>query len=348
MEAQLRRRVGLVGLGSIGVTHARVLALLRDEVDLVVVSGGSGVDLAELGWPEAARARPEEIVGRDDLDIVVLCGPTPTHAPQTVAALAAGSNIVVEKPLALDVAAAQEVAWAAARAGRQVSVMAQRRLEPHHRHVKRLLDAGKLGRPILGETFVHWHRDDAYYTESPWRARMESGGGSVMNQAVHNIDLLQWFLGVPVEVTAQYDTLGHDRDLLRAEDTAVATVRFASGALALVASSTAIRPGDPARLALFTSRGSIELQGVEVTRWDVPGVPPPPPATGPASGAQDPAAIGLDGHVAQWRDVLDALREGRPPAIDVTEGVRTVRLLCAIYAAGATGQAVRLHPEPPG
>ncbi|MET9023586.1 Gfo/Idh/MocA family oxidoreductase [Actinopolymorpha sp. NPDC004070] len=347
-----RRRVGLVGLGSIGVTHARVLAEFRSEVELVAVSGGAGTDLAELGWPQTTRADPEEILVRGDLNLVVLCGPTPTHAPQTLAALRAGRNVVVEKPLALDVAAAQEIAWEAAQSGLLVSVMAQRRLEPQHLDIKRRLDAGELGRPILGETFVHWHRDDAYYARASWRSRQDSGGGSVMNQSVHNIDLLRWFLGAPVEVTAQSATLGHDPAVMSAEDTTVATLRFVSGALGVVVSSTAIRPGDPARLALCTSRGTIELTHDEVTRWDLPGVPPPQtpqsPAngTGPAGGAQNPAAIGLAGHRAQWRDVLDALRDDRPPAVDVTDGVKTVRLLCAIYSAAATGRAVQLHPEP--
>lgn len=344
------RRVGLVGLGSIGVTHARVLAELRPEVELVVVSGGADTDLAELGWPRTTRAGPDEILTRSDLDLVVLCGPTPTHAPQTLAALRAGRNVVVEKPLALDVAAAQEIAWEAAQSGLLVSVMAQRRLEPQHLDIKRRLDAGELGRPILGETFVHWYRDDDYYARASWRGRQESGGGSVMNQSVHNIDLLRWFLGAPVEVTAQSATLGHEPSVMSAEDTTVATLRFVSGALGVVVSSTAVRPGDPARLTLCTSSGTIELTHDEVTRWDLPGVPPPhhtqPNGTGPASGAQNPAAIGLAGHRAQWRDILDALRDDRPPAVDVTDCVKTVRLLCAIYSAAATGRAVQLHPEP--
>ncbi|GAA2758224.1 Gfo/Idh/MocA family protein [Actinopolymorpha rutila] len=344
-----RRRVGLVGLGSIGVTHARVLAELRSEVELVAVSGGADTDLAELGWPRATRADPAEILARGDLDLVVLCGPTPTHAPQALAALRAGRNVVVEKPLALDVAAAQEIAWEAAQSGLLVSVMAQRRLEPQHLDIKRRLDAGELGRPLLGETFVHWHRDDDYYARASWRGRQESGGGSVMNQSVHNIDLLRWFLGAPVEVTAQSATLGHDPAVMSAEDTTVATLRFVSGALGVVVSSTAVLPGDPACLTLRTSTGTIELTHDKVTRWDLPGVPPPPdtpPNGGPAGGAQNPAAIGLAGHRAQWRDILDALREDRPPAVDVTDGVKTVRLLCAIYSAAATGRAVQLHPEP--
>ncbi|MBM7788176.1 Gfo/Idh/MocA family protein [Tenggerimyces flavus] len=332
-----RTRVGILGLGSVGRTHAKALARLADQAELVAVSGGASTDLTELGWPDAERTSHDALLERSDLDLVAICGPSALHAEQAIRALKAGSDVVVEKPLALTVKDAKAVAATAKETGRQVSVVSQRRLEPQNQYLKVKLDAGELGTPILGEAFLHWHRDDAYYAHAPWRSKQNEGGGSLFNQAVHNVDLLTWLLGPVAEVTAQYGTLGHAG--LDTEDTTVATLRFASNALGVVVSTTATKPGDPARLVVYTSKGTIELANAEVTRWDIPGVPPPPTPSTAKSGASDPAAIGVIGHETQWRDVLAAFRDGRPPAVTAEAGLATVRLLCAIYEAADSGRA---------
>ncbi len=331
-----RARIGILGLGSVGRTHAKALARLADVVELVAVSGGADTDLAELGWPDAERVGHDDLAERTDLDLVAICGPSALHAEQAVRVLNAGSNVVVEKPLALTVEDAEAVVAAAKQTGRQVSVVSQRRLEPQNQYLKAKLDTGELGTPILGEAFLHWHRDDAYYAHAAWRSRQNEGGGSLFNQAVHNVDLLNWLLGPVEEVTAQYGTLGHANE---AEDTTVATLRFASNALGVVVSTTATRPGDPARLVVYTSKGAIELANADVVRWDVPDVPPPPTPSTAKSGASDPAAIGVIGHETQWRDVVEALRDGRKPAVSAEDGLATVRLLCAIYEAADSGRA---------
>jgi predicted dehydrogenase len=335
---EARVRIGIVGLGSVGRTHARALARI-EGVELVAVSGGAGTDLAELGWPDAERTSHGALLARTDLDLVAICGPSALHAQQAIAALRAGSNVVVEKPLALTVADAEAVVATARETGRLVSVVSQRRLEPQHQYLKARLAAGDLGRPVLGEAFLHWHRDDAYYAHAAWRSKQDEGGGSLFNQAVHNVDLLSWLLGPVEDVTAHYGTLGHS---IETEDTTTATLRFANGALGVVVSTTATRPGDPARLAIYTSKGAIELANADVTRWDVPDVPPPPTPGQAPSGARDAAAIGVVGHETQWRDVVGALRDDREPAVTADEGLATVRLLCAIYEAAETGRTTRV------
>ena len=159
-----------------------------------------------------------------------------------------------------------------------------------------------------------------------------------MNQGVHNVDLLRWLCGPVAEVTAQYGTLGHSID---AEDTTVATLRFASGALGMVSTSTATPPGSAATLTLHLDRGVIELGQGSIVRWEIEGVPAPATASQIVSGAADPTAIGIAGHVEQWRDILEAIGAGRPPAITAADGAETVRLLCAIYRAAELGRAVR-------
>ena len=330
--------VGVLGLGSIGATHARALDELRGLAEMRAFSGGDTGRSAAAGWPDAVQVAPEELVRHPGVDVVAVCSPSGRHAAHAVEALTAGKHVVVEKPLALDVADAERVVRLADREGLVAAVISQRRFEPEYAAVKRLLADGTLGRLRLATTHVHWWRDDAYYRAAPWRAAMAGGGGSLMNQGVHNVDLLQWLCGPVAEVTAQYATLAHEID---AEDTTVATLRFADGALGLLSTSTATPPGSPATLTLHVERGVIELGQGEVVRWDVPGVPPPAATGTAASGAADPAAIGFAGHVSQWRDVLTAVREGRPPAVPAAEGAVTVRLMCAIYRAAQTGRAVR-------
>ncbi|MPV36464.1 Gfo/Idh/MocA family protein [Georgenia subflava] len=329
--------VGIVGLGAIGATHARALREI-DRVDLVAYSGGTTAAASDAGWPDAVQLSPAEVIDHPGVQVVAICTPSDTHAALALDALRAGRHVVVEKPLALRVADAEAVVTEARRRGLVASMIAHRRFEPEHEHVRELLGTGALGELRLARTHVHWVRDDAYYAAAPWRTSMAAGGGSLMNQGAHNVDLLRWLCGEVVEVTAQHATLGHDMD---AEDTTVATVRFASGALGVITTSTATPPGDEASIVLHLSGGTVELGQGTVLRWDVPGVPAPGAADdGAASGARDPGAIGHSGHLTQWRDVVDAIDSGRAPAIDVADAAKTVRLLCAVYEAAASGRAV--------
>jgi len=331
--------VGIIGLGTIGVAHARTLHALRERARLVAYSGGSEGAAAAAGWPDATRVGHEEVSSHPGVGIVVVCSPSALHAAQTLSALRAGRHVVVEKPVALTVAEADLIADEAARRGLTAATISQRRFDPENRYLKARLEAGDLGELRLARTHVHWWRDDAYYAAAPWRTTADGGGGSLLNQGMHYVDILRWLCGEVVAVTAQQATLAHP---IATEDTTVATVRFASGALGLISTSTATFPGSPATLALDLSRGAVELAQGRVVRWDVDGVPPPEldvPA-GDVTGASDPRGIGIGGHLLQWRDVLDAIRDGRPPAVDAAEAARTVRLLSAVGEAAATGRTV--------
>ena len=332
--------VGVLGLGSIGTSHARAFHQLSDKAHMVAYSGGNPERAAEAGWPNAVQVAADDLPHRSDVDVVAICSPSDAHGPQAIAALEAGKHVVVEKPLALTVAEAERIVALAEERGRVLSVISQRRLEPEYAAVKSMLEAGDLGQVRLATTHVHWWRDDEYYAAAPWRSQMGAGGGSVMNQGVHNIDLLNWLCGPVARVTAQYATLGHEID---AEDTTVATVQFTGGALGLISTSTATPPGSPATVTVHTDRGTIELGQGEVLRWDIDAPNPADTSeeAGPASGAADPAAIGIAGHVAQWDDIVAAISEDRQPQISGRDGAETVRLMCAIYEAAQTGRAVQ-------
>lgn len=332
--------VGVLGLGNIGGSHALALGQMRGRVQLRAFSGGSGEAAAGAGWPEAEQVSFDELLARDDISVVAVCTPSGSHGRLALAALAAGKHVVIEKPMALSVSEAEEIVARAAQAELTVSVMSQRRLEPEVVAVRTALEQGSLGAVRLATTHVHWWRDEDYYSAAAWRRDAADGGGSLLNQGVHNVDLLQWFAGPVQSVTAQQASLVHGPG---AEDTTVATVRFVSGALGLISTSTATPPGTAATLTIHTDRGVVEVGQGEIVRWQMDGVPRPHLNRAPGRigvGASDPTAIGYAGHVQQWTDILDAITSGGSPSISGQDGAATVRLLVAIHEAARTGRCI--------
>lgn len=333
-------RVGILGYGNIGRTHHRALGQCEGVAAVAAtrsrVSAETGVLASPFTWCADAR----ELIRRPDIDVVSICTPSGSHAALAIEALQAGKHVVVEKPLCTDLETGKRAVRLARDSGLLLSVISQRRFEPQNIHLRGLLDDGALGRPILGEALVRWYRNQDYYDSAPWRGTLADDGGVLLNQAIHVIDLLCWLFGPVDEVSATTSTLVHE---MEAEDTAVATLRFASGALGVVAASTATRPGLPAELNLFCEGGAVGVHDDCIARWDVPELPPPPPGdAGAGSGAADPAAITALGHVRQWRDIVGALREGREPSVTGEDGLATAAVVLSAYASARSGRSVRL------
>lgn len=331
-------RIGILGLGNIGRTHAEAIGALGDvNVRVTAYSGTGSVDGLNLAL--ARRISPQELVSADDVDLIVIASPSELHASQAIAAMRAGKGVVIEKPLATTVIAARDVVATWRGTGVFGAMISQRRLESQHLKIKELLDAGELGRPLLGEVAVHWWREPTYYRAAPWRAQAPAGG-VLMNQALHNVDLLTWFLGPAAEVCGLTANQHHQ---IEAEDTAAATVRFHSGALGVIVASTATPPGRPARLLLHTTTGFVEMDHADITHWSFPGVDAPEKTESIASGDSNPAAIGLSGHLAQWRDIVDAYRQDRQPAITIADGLPAVALIDAVYRSNHEGTKIILE-----
>ena len=331
-------RVGILGYGAIGRTHHRAISECAG-VEVVAATrsrtGATGDEDRALAW----CADAEELIGRPDIDVIAICTPSGSHASLTIQALQAGKHVVVEKPLCIELGSGERAVRLAQDSGLLLSVISQRRFEPQNVHLRRLLDEDALGRPILGEALVRWYRDQDYYDSAPWRGTLADDGGVLLNQAIHAVDLLCWLLGPVVQVSATTATLAHE---MEAEDTAVATLTFASGALGVVAASTATRPGLPAELNLFFERGAVGIHDDEIVRWDVP-VSAPTAAAGASagSGAADPGSVTAVGHLRQWCDIAAALRDGREPAVTGADGLATAAVVLAAYQSGRTGRAVR-------
>jgi UDP-N-acetyl-2-amino-2-deoxyglucuronate dehydrogenase len=352
-------RFGIVGPGKVGWIHAGALARIPGA--RVAAVAGRGHERAQaLASASDARVDTsiEQMIERGGVDAVVICTPHPLHRDQAIVAAGAGLHVVVEKPMALTPADCDAMIAAAERGRVTLSAVSQRRWYPPVRRVKDAIDEGRIGEPGLATVEVLGWRGPDYYAMDDWRGTMAGeGGGVIVNQAVHQLDLVRWFLGPVAEVDAWTADLNHPET--EVEDTAVAAVRFVSGALATITLSNSQRPGLYARIHVHgrngasvgveTDAGSSFVAGVSEPGeprndlWTIPGEEAAPDRWL----AEDRAAVaGVDieshYHELQLRDVVAAIREGRPPAVGGGEGRATVELMDAIYRAAAAGRRVRL------
>jgi predicted dehydrogenase len=215
--------------------------------------------------------------------------------------------------------------------------------------MKRAVDEGRFGRLTLGDAYVKWFRTQEYYDSGAWRGTWKlDGGGALMNQAVHTVDLLTWLMGPVAEIQAQTATLAHKR--IEVEDVATATLRFENGALGVIEASTAVYPGYLKRIELHGDQGTAVLEEEDLKVWDFTKKTRADAAILKAmqesrstgGGAADPSAIGHHGHTAQFRDFVSAINNDRAPAIDGHEGRRSVEIVVAIYKAAKSGKTVKL------
>ncbi|MGD0900470.1 MAG: Gfo/Idh/MocA family oxidoreductase, partial [Thermoguttaceae bacterium] len=223
------------------------------------------------------------------------------------------------------------------------------RFHDSSRELKRAVQQGRFGRLTLGDAIVKWYRSQAYYDGGAWRGTWElDGGGALMNQAIHSVDLLAWLMGPVAEVRAGTALLAHQR--IAVEDVAVATVRFANGALGVIEAATAVYPGYLKRIEIHGTEGSAVMEEEDLVKWDFARKKPGDAAIvakmagrkSGGGGAADPAAIGHHGHARQFQDVLRAIRRGVAPLVDGAEGRRSVEIILAIYRAAETGRGVAL------
>ena len=267
-------RIGLVGAGAISTQHLEAIEALP-STRLAAVMSASAERARAAGTAHGVpwSTRLQELLDRDDIDAVTICSPSGLHAEQALAVLRAGRHVLIEKPIALTVADADAVIAEARGRGLVAAVVSQRRFEPAVRALRTAVDAGRLGRIalVIGEGL--YFRPQSYYDSAAWRGTVALDGGVLMNQAIHTIDLMRWIGGPAVAVSGQVATLGH---AMEAEDTAVMTIRFASGALGTMTATTCVSPEQPAELRVHGDRGHVRLTGATVAEWDVPGMDAPP------------------------------------------------------------------------
>ncbi len=352
MTSQERSRgFGIVGTGVIAAMHADAIATLSGARLMAVTDVAAGA-ATTFAAARGCAAEPglDALLARPDVDVVCVCVPSGLHAEVGVRAARAGKHLVVEKPIDVTLAAADRLIEAARAAGVALTVISQHRFDPGLIELKRLLGAGALGRLVLGEASTKWYRTQGYYDSAAWRGTWAMDGGSLMNQGIHYVDLLRWCMGPVTEVTAVCATQAHQ---IEVEDTALAIIRFSSGAVGTILSSTAAFPGFPQRLEVTGTDGTLTIEDGRVVRRALGARSGGVSSGGVSSGggldsgagpgaAADPAAIDVASHAAQIADLLAAIEGGREPAVDGEAGRDALEIVCAVYESARTGRTVRL------
>jgi UDP-N-acetyl-2-amino-2-deoxyglucuronate dehydrogenase len=342
-EDHLPIHVGILGGGNIGDTHARAASEV-DGVKVVAVAGANAAKVARLAERYGAAAYPDvdALVRHRPLDVVLIGSPSGLHAHQGIVAARSGIHVLVEKPIDVEVARADELIAACREAGVKLGVFFQDRFAPDLVLLKQAVDAGAIGRPLLASARVKWWRPPEYYSESRWRGTLAlDGGGALINQGIHTVDLLLWLLGGVRRVWARTANLVHP---IESEDTVVATLEFESGAVATLEATTAAFPGYPRQVELTGSEGTVVVRQDSILRADLR-APWPGLAGGVASdnaSASSPVVSDVRGHRAAIEDFLRALREGGEARCDGPEGRRSLVVADALYRSARSGAPVTL------
>lgn len=327
--------VGLIGGGTISATHARAANAIPG-VSVAAIYGSNQARVARLSQEHAAQpyADFEAFLNHHPLDLVAIGSPSGLHATQGIAAAKRGLHVLTEKPIDISTQRADELIAAAESAGVKLGVMLQDRCKPDIRRMKQWIDEGVLGKILLADAQVKWYRPPEYYGDSKWRGTLAlDGGGALINQAVHTVDLLLWMLGDAVEVQASTANLLHK---IEAEDTALALLKFESGASAVLQATTAAFPGYPRRLEVSGTEGTVILEQDRVIAVDLKhprqGVAASR-ATDDIEDTASPVVTDFQGHQAVFEDFIRAIKENGTPMCDGREARRSVALIEKIYCA---------------
>ncbi len=335
-------RYGIIGVGNITPIHAAAIKGTPDAQLIAVATRNEARGRTFAEQHNAAWYTDYcELLRRDDIDVVTICTPHDLHASMVIDAAIAGKHVLCEKPMARDIAECDAMIAACERAGVTLGVIFQFRFEPLSQKLKTALDVKKLGHLHWISANTIWHRSDEYYQSAAWRGSWESGGGVLINQAIHTIDLMLWLTGTPSRVTAKMRTLDHR---IQVEDGALALLEYPDARLGLIQATTAAFPGYPERLEFYGNHGSaVYYKGQGRLEWHI--AEPREDRVDESkvsSGAARPMDISATAHIAQFQDFAAAIREHRTPLVDGREGRRAVELIEAIYRSARADVPISL------
>jgi predicted dehydrogenase len=332
-------RFGILGGGGISDTHARaVRACVGLEVAAFCGVNADRTGLLAKQHGAVAYARLEDFLAHRPMEAVIIGSPSGLHAEQGIAAAERGLHVLVEKPIDVSTARAEALIAAAARAGVTLGVIFQDRVKPALARLRDALRAGALGEVLLASARVKWYRPPEYYSASRWRGRLAlDGGGALVNQGIHTVDLLRWLLGPVARVKALAATRMH---ALEGEDVALALLEFASGSVATLEATTCAFPGYPRSLELTGTAGTVVVLGDDVVAADLRAPRPDLVSArerAVAENAASPIVTDVSAHATVIWDFAAAIRTGRPPLCDGRDGTATLAVVEAIYAAARVG-----------
>lgn len=343
-------KFGIVGLGLIADFHGRALedipgAVIHSCMDF----SEERVDTFSSKFGCRGYTDLSEMLKDPDLDIVTVCTPSGAHMEPALKIIEAGHHLIVEKPLEITLDRCDKILSAAKIKGVRISTIFPSRFHEASLTVKDAIDKKRFGRIVLGDAYIKWHRTQEYYDKGGWHGtKALDGGGALMNQSIHAIDLLQWFMGPVVSVQAYTDTMGHER--IEVEDVATAIMKFKNGALGVIEGSTAVYPGYLKKIELAGTEGSIVLEESDLKEWHFKDEIPEDneirkkfaSKTDSGGGASDPGAISFKPHQWQFEDFIKSLNSGQKSVVEGDEGRKAVEIILAVYESAEKGREVFL------
>ncbi|MDR2642557.1 MAG: Gfo/Idh/MocA family oxidoreductase [Planctomycetaceae bacterium] len=335
---------GIVGCGMIAGFHAKAIE----------AAGGKLVACFDT-FPQSAQkladaysgCKPyfdlKEFLADKSIDIVTIGTPSGAHLDPAVAAAESGKHVIVEKPLEITLERCDKIIAACEKNKVKLATVFHSRFHDSSQKIKSAIEAGRFGRLTLCDAIVKWYRTQQYYDSGKWRGTWAlDGGGALMNQAIHTIDLLSWLAGGVVEVAAHTALLGHEN--IEVEDTATATIKFDNGAIGTIVGTTAAYPGYLKRIEISGTKGTAVLEEEDIVKWDFA-----EPISddkkikeemlnrkSSGGGASDPAAIDFTGHAKLFANMIHAIETDAQPLVDGCEGRKSVEIILAIYKSAKT------------
>jgi UDP-N-acetyl-2-amino-2-deoxyglucuronate dehydrogenase len=343
-------QVAIVGCGIIGRTHADTVSARPDATVTALVdvdpaaAQALAARLTEAGHPEPkVYGDLDAAIAGSDVSLVAVCVPSGTHAAIAEQALEHKKHVIIEKPLDVDLAKGRRLGAAASRAaghGVVCSVISQHRFDPGSAIVAEAIRAGRFGQLTSAVASVAWWRSDEYYASAGWRGTWaQDGGGALMNQGVHTLDLLLWFMGRPVTIQAQAIRAAHHA--IEVEDTLVATFTFENGAVATLHATTAAFPGGRTRISVHGTEGGAEVEDDVLRRFNADGNKEDLPVEQQAADDATGQRLSTNGHSRQYADILDAIGNGQPAGISVQDGIEALAAVRAVYIASTLQRPVK-------
>jgi predicted dehydrogenase len=338
----------IIGTGMIAEFHANAI---RAVPGAVLIGAYGNVPEQRRAFCEKMGIREyeslEAVIVDPAIHAATVATPSGLHAAVAVPILEAGKAVLCEKPIDVTLEAVDAILAAEKRGNGRLACVFQSRFGAGAQILKKAIDAGRFGRLTMCSAYIKWWRDQSYYGTSGWKGTWKiDGGGALMNQGVHAVDLLQWLAGLPEEVCAFHATLAHT---MEAEDTLTATLRFPHGALGVIEAATSAWPGDDLQIEIVGDKGSATIVNDKVTRWDFAEKQPGDEdvlknegAGKIGGGTADPKAIPIEGHRRLIEDLVNAIREGRAPMIPGTDARKAIALIRACYESAATRSVVKV------
>jgi UDP-N-acetyl-2-amino-2-deoxyglucuronate dehydrogenase len=343
----------IVGTGLISTTHYEQISAI-EGAKLVAVYSRSEKKAKSLAEKAGADWYTDynEMLKRKEIDIVSIITPSGTHADMAIEAARAGKHVMVEKPMDISLEKAQQMIEVCREHHVKLSVISQHRFDASTMRIKADIDSGRFGKMVLGQAAVNWYRPQSYYDTSKWRGTIKmDGGGVLINQAIHTIDLFQYLMGEVESVYAHTAILAHEG--IEVEDVAVATVKFKNGGLGTIAGTTAAYPGLSARLEIIGTTGTAVIENDQLTKHYLRDLNNESEVINLATknhngktrnhASVNPSALDGSSHRLQFIDMINAIQEDREPLINGEEGLKPLKIILAIYQSARTGQPILIE-----